>query len=151
MVTVPGREPNSSASELDRAQCMELLGGARIARVVLSVGCIPVALPVNMSVLGENVIFATDSRSKLTSSVYGQVVSLETDDIDLVSRTGWSVLVTGIALPIAEPLEIEWAGSRLQAWAAGPHPLLVKVQTTLISGRKLRWDAPASAGDRYDD
>ena len=148
MVTERVREPNFSAVELDRAQCVELLSGARIARVVLSVGCIPVAMPVNMSVLDEDVVFATDSGSKLTSSVYGQVVSVEADDIDLGCGTGWSVLVTGIAQPVTEPEEIVWAGSRLQAWVPGPHPLLIKVPSTLISGRRLIWGALVNAQAR---
>ena len=120
---------------------MELLGGARIARVVLSIKCLPIALPVNISVLGGDVIFSTDSGSKLTAAVEGQVVSVEADDIDLTYRTGWSVLVTGKAQLVTKPVDIEWASSRLQAWAPGPHPFLVRVPSTLISGRRLMWDA----------
>jgi nitroimidazol reductase NimA-like FMN-containing flavoprotein (pyridoxamine 5'-phosphate oxidase superfamily) len=87
------------------------------------------------------VIFSTDSGSKLTAAVEGQVVSVEADDIDLMYHTGWSVLVTGRAELVTEPADIEWASSRLQAWAPGPHPFLVRVPSTLISGRRLMWDA----------
>jgi nitroimidazol reductase NimA-like FMN-containing flavoprotein (pyridoxamine 5'-phosphate oxidase superfamily) len=120
---------------------LDLLGGTRIARVVLSINCMPVALPVNVAVLGEDAIFSTDSGSKLTAAVEGQVVSVEADDIDLMYRTGWSVLVTGRAQLVTEPADIEWASSRLQPWAPGPHPFLVRVPSTLISGRRLMWDA----------
>lgn len=125
---------------------MELLGGAHIARVVLSIKCMPVALPVNLALLDEGVIFSTDSGSKLTAAVEGQVVSVEADDIDLMYHTGWSVLVTGRAELVTEPADIEWASSRLQAWAPGPHPFLVRVPSTLISGRRLMWDALQAAG-----
>ena len=125
---------------------MELLGSVRIARVVLSIKCMPVALPVNVSVLDEDVIFSTDSGSKLTAAVEAQVVSVEADDIDLMYRTGWSVLVTGRAQLVTEPAEIEWASSRLQAWVPGPHPFLVRVPSTLISGRRLMWDAFQDSG-----
>jgi nitroimidazol reductase NimA-like FMN-containing flavoprotein (pyridoxamine 5'-phosphate oxidase superfamily) len=146
MMTASEREPNFCAVELDRAQCLELLSGIRIARVVLSINCIPVALPVNVSILDEDVVFCTDSGSKLTAAVEGQVVSVEADDIDLMYRTGWSVLVTGIAQLVTDPAEIERASSRLQPWAPGPHPFLVKVHSTLISGRRLMWVAVQSAG-----
>jgi predicted transcriptional regulator len=71
--------------------------------------------------------------------VDGQVVSVEADDIDLTYGTGWSVLVTGMAQVVSDPAEIDRAGARLQQWAPGPHPFLVKVPSTLISGRRLMW------------
>ena len=146
MVTALDREPDFSALELDRAQCTELMSGSRVARVVLSVECIPVALPVNVSVLDGDLICAADSGSKLTPDVDGQVVSVEADDIDLTYGTGWSVLVTGIAQVVSEPAEIDRLGARLQAWAPGPHPFLVRVPSTLMSGRRLMWGVLPSPG-----
>jgi nitroimidazol reductase NimA-like FMN-containing flavoprotein (pyridoxamine 5'-phosphate oxidase superfamily) len=146
------RQPNFSAVELGRSDCLELLRGARIGRVVLSIGCIPVALPVNISVDDDDVIFSTDSGSKLTAAIKAQVVSVEVDDIDPLYRTGWSVLVTGKAQLVTELADIERAKSRLQAWAPGPHPFLIKVPSTLISGRRLLWgpltDSAVSVTDR---
>jgi nitroimidazol reductase NimA-like FMN-containing flavoprotein (pyridoxamine 5'-phosphate oxidase superfamily) len=141
MITAPEHDTSFCAVELERTQCLKLLGRAPIARVVLSINCMPVALPVNIAVLGEDAIFSTDSGSKLTAAVEGQVVSVEADEIDLMYRTGWSVLVTGRAQLVTEPADIEWANSHLQAWAPGPHPFLVRVPPTLISGRRLMWDA----------
>jgi hypothetical protein len=145
MITAP-EHSSFCALELERAQCLELLGSAPIARVVLSVNCMPVALPVNVALLGEDVIFSTDSGSKLTAAVEGQVVSVEADDIDLMYRTGWSVLVTGRAQLVVEPADIEWASSRVQPWAPGPHPFLIRVPSTLITGRRLMWNARQSNG-----
>ena len=71
MITAPQHESSFSAVELERAPCLELLGGAHIARVVLSIKCMPVALPVNLALLDEGVIFSTDSGSKLTAAVEG--------------------------------------------------------------------------------
>ena len=100
---------------MDRAECLELIRSTHIARVVLSINCVPVALPVNAAVQDHGVIFSTDSGSKLTAAVEGQVVSVEADDIDLIYRTGWSVLVTGKAELVTEAADIEWASSRLRA------------------------------------
>jgi len=138
--------PASFASELGREECVELLGTVGIGRVVLSVGCIPFALPVNMAVRESDVVFATDGGSKLTSSVYGQVVSVEADDVDLVSRRGWSVLVTGVAQPVTAAGDIDWAAPLVQAWVSEPQPTLVRVPLTLISGRRLLWGAPSGSG-----
>ena len=81
---MPACESGFGAVELARPQCLELLGNARIARVVLSIACVPVALPVNIAMLGEDVVFATDSGSKLTAAVKGQVVSVEADEVDFM-------------------------------------------------------------------
>lgn len=145
-MTSLGYESGSSARELDRAQCLELLHGACVARVILSVECIPVAVAVNLSMLGNDLLLATDTSSKLTSDVQGQVVSVQADDFDLTSGTGWSVLVTGIAQQVTDPTEIDWARRRIHAWVPGPQPLLVKVPTSLISGRRFIWNAAPSTG-----
>jgi uncharacterized protein len=114
--------------------------------VVLSVECLPVALPVNVAMLGEDVIFQTDGGSKLAAATEGQVVSVEADDIDFTYCTGWSVLVTGRAQIVTKPTDIEWAKSRVRAWAPGPHPFLVRVPSTTISGRRLAWGADQVTG-----
>jgi uncharacterized protein len=134
-----GTEP--PVLELERSQCVDLLRTVRVARVVLSVGCIPFALPVNIAVHDGDVIFATDGGSRLTSTVYGQVVSVEADEIDLASHRGWSVLVTGIAQRVTRPEELECAAPLIQAWVSEPRPMLVRVPSTLISGRWLLWGA----------
>ena len=125
--------------ELDREECLCLLRQAPIGRVVLSQKCLPVALPVNICVLDDAVVFATDEGSKLDAAVTGQVVSVEVDDIDTSDRTGWSVVVTGIADLVTDRLQFEQARAQLHPWAPGPHPFFVKVPSTLVSGRRLGW------------
>ncbi len=128
-----------SAVELDRGECLRLLRNAPIGRVVLSMKCLPVALPVNICLLQDSVAFATDQGSKLDAAVTGQVVSVEVDDIDTFYRTGWSVLVTGVADLVSDRHEFEEVNARLHPWAPGPHPFFVRIPTTLVSGRRLMW------------
>jgi hypothetical protein len=128
-----------SAVELDRDECVRLLGQAPIGRVVLNMKCLPVALPVNICVLNDAVVFATDQGSKLDAAVTGQVVSVEVDDIDTCYRTGWSVIVTGVADLVSDRQQFEEARAWLHSWAPGPHPFFVRVPTTLNSGRRLLW------------
>ena len=134
-----------SSVELDREECLELLGSAGVGRVVLSVHCIPVALPVNISVIGGDALFNTDVGSKLRAALLGQVVSVEADDVDRIYHTGWSVLLTGVAQIVTDPKTINRATRSLQAWAPGSHPFLVRVPSTVISGRRLGWTTPSGA------
>lgn len=129
--------------ELDRQECLELLGHAGVGRVVLSVNGLPVALPVNVSVLDGDVVFATDKGSKLDAAVRGQVVSVEADGVDRLYHAGWSVLVTGVAQLLTEARDVERAGPLpLGTWAPGPHPFLVRVPSTVVSGRRISWSGP---------
>ncbi|HVC69178.1 MAG TPA: pyridoxamine 5'-phosphate oxidase family protein [Acidimicrobiales bacterium] len=132
-----------SAVELGRAQCLELLRGVQVGRVVLSLDCLPVALPVNISVLDEDVVFRTDRGSKLDAAMEGQVVSIEADEVDALYRTGWSVLVTGVAELVTDPRQVESANSHLLPWAPGPHEFVVRVPSTRTSGRELVWGRPS--------
>lgn len=134
-----------SLVELDREECLELLGRATIGRVVLSVDCIPVAVPVNLSMVDGDAVFASDVGSKLDAAIRGQVVSVEADGVDGLYHTGWSVLLTGVAHVITDPETIKRARCSFRAWAPGNHPFLVRVPSTLISGRRITWGAALTA------
>ena len=126
--------------ELDRQECLEFFGRASIGRVVLSVNAIPVALPVNVAVLHGDVVFATDEGSKLDAALRGNVVSIEADGVDPLYHTGWSVIVTGVAEVLTDSSDVE-AASRLplHPWAPGPHRFLVRIPSTVVSGRRIAW------------
>jgi len=137
MTESPSSEAHPTAVELDRDECLELLRTARIGRVVLSVGCLPVALPVGLAVRGDDVVFSAVAGSTTDASIAGEVVSVEVDEIDPVCHTGWSVLVTGVARLVTDEVESASVARVLRPGAPGPHPPLIKVQSTLISGWKL--------------
>ena len=145
MATTQDVAQGPTLEEMDRAECVRLLGKAIIGRVVLSVDCIPIALPVNVSVVDGYVVFGTDSGTKLDAAVRGAVVTVEADDIDRVYQTGWSVLVTGVATVITDPGEIERT-TKLVAppWALRKPLFLVRVPMTKVSGRRIAWDHQAN-------
>src|SRR5579863_1151948 len=146
MAPLASDEANFSLIELDRAECLAMLERAGFGRVVLSVKCIPVALPVNVCVLDGDVVFATGKGAKFDAALHGMVVSVEVDDIDRIYHTGWSVLVTGIAELLTDPGDIDKARHMpLQPWAPGPHPFFVRVPSTVVSGRRIAWGAPPRA------
>ena len=141
MAQLSDEDTKFSLVELDRDECLELLGHAGIGRVILSVRCIPVALPVNVSVLDGDVVFATGRGSKLDAAIQGTVVSVEVDDTDRLYHTGWSVLLTGVAELLTDPDDIELVRRLpLQPWAPGSHPFWVRVPSTVVSGRRIAWE-----------
>ncbi len=138
-----------SVVELGRRQCLELLAGVHVGRIVWSTDGIPVAVPVNVALFDGDVVFTTDRGSKLDAVAQGQVVSLEADEMDGLYHTGWSVLVTGVAELVMDPDEIERIGRLpMQAWAPGPHPFVVRIPSTAVSGRRIEWGARHDFGHR---
>ena len=132
--------------ELGRQECLDRLGTAGIAHVIMSVDCIPVAFPVNVSVVDGDVVFATGPGAKLDAARRGDVVTVEADDVDRIYHTGWSVLVTGVAEVISDLSAVRGAPRLLtQAWMPVRQPQLVRVPSTLVSGRRLAWAVPGAS------
>lgn len=144
METQPVEAPVLSIQVLDREECLHFMQGCAIGRVVLSVECIPVALPVNMALFEGDVVFATNEGAKLDAALHGNVVSVEVDDFDRMYHTGWSVLVTGVAELITDPRDIERIHRLpLQPWAPGSDLYFVRVPSTMVTGRRIAWGPPA--------
>lgn len=121
--------------ELDRQECIALLGSKRVGRIAVVVDDgSPLVVPVNYAVDEETVVFRTGPGSKL-SGIRTQPVSFQVDDHDPFRRTGWSVLVRGIAFEIEE----RDAYQDPEPWAPGDKAHWVRVLPMEISGRRVAW------------
>jgi uncharacterized protein len=122
---------------LDRATCVQLLGSAHVGRIGLSMGALPVVLPVNFTMLDDDVLVRTAPGSKLEAAATNAVVAFEADKFDAIYHCGWSVLVQGVATEITDPLELEQAGrAPLTPWS-GVNGHYLRVGTQIVSGRRL--------------
>lgn len=88
--------------ELDRDEAMRLLASVDHGRVVFTRAALPAIRPVNHLVVDGRVIVRTRLTAKVSVAVRssadaGVVVAYEADDLDPRRRTGWSVVVTGLA------------------------------------------------------
>lgn len=131
---------------LSREECLQLLASVPVGRVAVSVDALPVILPVNFGLLGEDVVFRTAPGSKLDAAVRNAVVAFEVDHYDPVYHTGWSVLVTGVAEEVTDPLVLAAARALpLEPWALdGLADHVVRIRTGMISGRRIRVGRGAS-------
>jgi uncharacterized protein len=128
---------------LDRASCVQLLGSAHVGRIALSMGAIPVVLPVNFTMLDDDVLIRTALGSKLEAAATNAVVAFEVDKFDAIYHCGWSVLVQGFATEITDPAELDRARQApLTPWS-GVNGHYLRVETQIVSGRRLdpagRW------------
>ena len=126
--------------ELTRAQCLELMATVLVGRIGVSVRALPVVLPVNFILVGENIVFRTIPGTKLDAATAKAVVAFEVDSYAPDGTSGWSVLVQGVSSEITDPGELlALAGIPLQAWALDDRTAarLVRIESSFISGRRF--------------
>jgi nitroimidazol reductase NimA-like FMN-containing flavoprotein (pyridoxamine 5'-phosphate oxidase superfamily) len=123
---------------LPREECLSLLRRARIGRVAVSVDALPAVLPVNFTLIGEDIVFRTNPGAKMDAALANNVVAFEADDVDPVYQTGWSVLVQGMAREVIEPDQVaEMRRAPLRAWAGSGRDRFVLIPTDHLSGRRI--------------
>ena len=123
---------------LDRAECLRLLGGEALGRIAVSIGALPVILPVNFLLDGERILIRTGDGTKLDAATRDAVVAFEVDQVDPFSHSGWSVCVTGRSSELREERDLVRARQLpLPHWASNDVGHFVAVSLDLVSGRRL--------------
>lgn len=121
---------------LDRADCLRLLGGGVIGRVIYTDVAMPAARPVNYALVGEEIIFRTGGE--LAAATNNAIVAFEVDEVDIATRTGWSVLALGLAYRVTDPDRLTEIASRVpQPWAPGRTARTVAIPAWRLSGRRI--------------
>jgi uncharacterized protein len=120
-------------------ECLELLASEPVGRLAFNLDGGPTILPVTHVVTHGGVAFRTASGSKLDTAIMGRPVAFEVDAYDRDRRTGWSVVVRGLATLVDDPEVEEQLDERgLNVWAAHvEHGAWVLVRAEEISGRRL--------------
>jgi len=123
---------------LTEEQCRELLGEATIGRLGVTVGGLPVILPVNFALLNGDIVFRSGAGTKLRAAADRAVVAFEVDAFDDHGETGWSVLAIGRAIAITDPDELELLRTcGPTPWARGSREHCVRVTPEMLTGRKI--------------
>ena len=89
---------------LDRQECLDLLVASRIARLGYVSGTIAKVIPLNITAVGDSVLFRLGTGGALAAIESSQLVTLEVDDFDEETCRGWSVAVTGVAAEVPAAL-----------------------------------------------
>ena len=118
---------------------MLLLRRMTLGRVGVTIGALPVVLPVNFTVDGDRILVRTGEGTKLDAALRKAVVAFEVDDLDPLSHAGWSVVVTGMADEVKDPSELRtFRVDRLARWAPKGDGHVMAITTDVISGRRIR-------------
>jgi nitroimidazol reductase NimA-like FMN-containing flavoprotein (pyridoxamine 5'-phosphate oxidase superfamily) len=91
------REAPDAASALTHDQCMALLASTTVGRVAVTSRALPAVVPVNYLLAGNRIVFRTKRSGMLARACDDAVVGFQVDDLEVSGRSGWSVLVVGVA------------------------------------------------------
>lgn len=128
------------ACELTAAECVSLLSTAHLGRLVYTENALPAIRPVRFRLDGDSVVIGT-LPCRRVAGLPGAVVAFEADDIDLSTRTGWSVVVVGKAEAVTDIDEQAPEAPPAGGTAGGPLCSL-RIRFGKVTGRRV-----VAAGD----
>lgn len=127
---------------LTEDQCRARLAEAAIARVVISVRCLPAALPVLIYLEPHHVLLTSVEDAVVDAARRGDVLAVQVDGFDEDGAT-WSVHVTGVAhLPEPTDTVAQIDEETPLALAVERGATLVAIPLTVIAGERIRWNFP---------
>lgn len=132
--------------DLDEDECAALLAIETIGRLAVAHPTdSPDVVPVNFVVREGDPVFRSHG-GLILERIIGARVSLQVDRFDWFHRTGWSVLVRGVA-EVVDPAEAarvldggidgDEPRSGLDTWAPGEEMNLVRLCVDEMSGRRI--------------
>lgn len=125
---------------LDGEECYRLLGTQDLGRLGVNAEHYPLIFPVNYALDHGTVVFRTSPGTKLASLNHANV-TFEVDSIDRASRTGWSVLVRGLAEEVGTKhdaaLVQRTIDSNVTPWAPGEREHWVRIIPHKVTGRRI--------------
>ena len=139
---MPGEQRSLEA--FSRHEAVALLESVPVGRVVFTVGALPAIVPVTFSVIDDAVVIRTSSDTRLARAADGGVLAFEADEVDPVTRTGWSVVVTGVGELVTEPREKAVIHSAVEPFAPGKHEVYIRLPLTVVTGRRVLVTPPAA-------
>lgn len=128
---------------LTELECWDRLGSRGVGRIAVAIEPSPGVFPVNYSIdaqpAGTRSIVYRAEPDSVAAPDAGAAVSFEVDRVDDHVSQGWSVLVTGTAEHVDDPVVVRRLDERHPAepWFDGDLPLWVRIRPDHVSGRRI--------------
>lgn len=124
-------------TELTRTRSIGLLASVSFGRVVFTYHALPAIRPVSHVVEGEEVILRSYPGSAVVPPAADRaevIVAYEADEIDAVTGTGWTVVVTGTARLVRDPADVSHYDKVLRPWVADEMSQVVSIHPEIVMG-----------------
>ncbi len=134
--------------ELDEAVCCRLLDRVRFGRVAFEIDDEISVLPVNAIFSGGELYFRTATGSPLHRLGNNHPVAFESDHLDEVAESGWSVLVRGFASFVVDDATLAaLSQSDVHPWAPGRRDCWIRIPAESVTGRLIERHADLLPGE----
>ena len=129
-----------------RGEALSLLAGTSLGRIVFTENAMPAVRPASHLVEDGVIIVRSHDGSAVVPVGAGEripgagretVVAYQADDIDIGTRLGWSVVVTGPATLVLNPAEVERYSVVLAPWTSAGAGQLIRVHPGIVTGYRL--------------
>jgi uncharacterized protein len=120
--------------QLDRPTCLALLTTQHVGRLIIE-AAEPIVRIVNYTAFEQTIMFRSDPGPQIDAIVDRSVV-FEADMVDERTRSGWSVVVRGIARDHSEHLAgFGQSRANVDPWAPGPKSRWIGIAINEVTGR----------------
>jgi uncharacterized protein len=128
------------ATPIETEECWRLLRSAEFGRVAVTMGAMPVVLPVFYVVVDQTVVFHTSAGTKMRAATSETVVAFEADRFDPDRDEGWSVLLQGVAREVTDAGQLDRVRSMSMRRLSvdGRVERFVAVPAATITGRLIQ-------------
>ena len=120
-------------------ECLALLKESRVGRLVYVDDRGPVAVPVNFTLIDDDIVFRVSGGTK-RAAMSQPSLAFEVDRIHDDERWGWSVIVRGNGqeIPLSEVAQLlrESPGG-FPSWVDGTHNVWLRITPEEMTGRRL--------------
>lgn len=123
-------------------EALGLLSTVSLGRIVFTRHALPAVRPVNHIIDAGDIVFRLCDGGDIASLTApddcpGIVVAYEADAIDPTTDLGWSVVVTGYALPVTDRRDSQRYGELLRPLVGGSMGSVLSIRPGLITGFRL--------------
>ena len=130
-------------TNLPQEECSALLARAVVGRLGVVIDGKPEVFPICHVYENGCVIFPTNEGTKMHAALRWPWVCFEVDAIDPNGLTGRSVMISGRAEEITDPVDIERAASiRAVPWRTQQTLRWIRIVPEQVTGRRIDVDTP---------
>lgn len=125
---------------LDAAECWRLVGQHGLGRVVFAGDTHAQVVPTSYDALSGTAYFRAPTFGELARRVHDHATSLQVDDIDPGTFTGWSVVMSGTAHRVEDAATVAslWPLDRPDPWFPGARPQWIALPVDELHGQRVR-------------
>lgn len=128
------RVDHAGLQVLDQHECLQLMAGVPIGRLIFNEDGLPAVHPVSFVLEEQSVVFCTSDERKAKAAERNDIVGFQVDAFDINTYVGWTVTAIGHLSPVTDP-----AARRLpvRPWTSDHLTTYIRLSLEVTHGRRI--------------